>query len=1024
MCKYDVFLSYKHELNNDNVISNLYEQLTADKLNVWWDKKVLNNQNLYDQLTAGIDNSSTFVCCLTINYIASSNCIGELNYAFTLKKRILIVMFENIDIKDMKGVGFIINLYTRFNAYNEKNILNGIWPGPFYDNFLKCIKSNITETFHDYDSNLPQRDLKFISKNDLFKEIDNHFIDNEFLAIYSVAGSGKSSTAIEYAYRIKENCPNTIVWYILSETAEKLNMDLKNLVKTLDTNKENIDECKLCQELSILIENLPKNKFFFIFDNLENRSGIDDLLNSFNKINQKSALRKIQVIITTRNSLFFHDRKIMLRHTFFSEEDCFNFVKNKNFKNCQDSKIVKKLINSIKETNNSISPFKLERACNFLMNNPSISIDENSKTIRDYVEKELGILFFYDVMKLTDDVIEFLFFASLLDSDLINLAILGELSEAPFIEIEKTVQKLEELSFVELILENQTNVKGIKLEGMVRNLFWTEIDEKISKFLEVIIDYIEIKISKKCGKKSCQLNQEIQRHAISILREANLINTNKAKENKLCLSKDKIFSLLEVIDLAYLGDNYYDRILKWLTIEYEADQSNYRITDLIVKYLRVTCHHEKALDYLKISLELKQRAFPQNHAAIARNFNDIGDTYTSLSQNDKALYFFNKSLKIFEEIYHEPHQDIATVFNNMGILNDNLGQNQEALKYFKMSLDIYQQIYDKDHSAIATNLNNIGNIFCNLKQSNEALEYINKSLEIREKIYPQNHPDIAISLNNIGNIYESLGENEKALEYYEKSIQIKLAVYHEDHPTIAASFNNIGNVYKSLNNYKEALKYFDKSLIILNKNYTENHSDIATSINNIGTAYDNLEEYDKALEYYEKSLKIKQVIFNEDHPSIAISLNNIGSVYKHIGEYKKALDYYEKSLKIKKKIYPEDNPNIAISLKHIGFVYEILGQFDKALDNYEKSLSINRKCYSDDHPNVALDIKNIQDISYRHNHKNFFKKTVDLYRRIHLSPQPSLKKKLNNIEDIFDSFRKNNNKESHHLKNIFRHNSN
>ena len=99
MYNFDVFISYKQEAANNDRIKNLYEALSSDQLKVWWDKKLLTDTNLYDQLVAGIQNSKTILCCLTKGYLTSFNCAGEINLAFTTKKRIIIIMFERIEIK-------------------------------------------------------------------------------------------------------------------------------------------------------------------------------------------------------------------------------------------------------------------------------------------------------------------------------------------------------------------------------------------------------------------------------------------------------------------------------------------------------------------------------------------------------------------------------------------------------------------------------------------------------------------------------------------------------------------------------------------------------------------------------------------------------------------------------------------------------------------------------------------------------------------------------------------------------------
>ena len=55
-----------------------------------------------------IKESRIFVCFITKEYYESHNCNLEIEYANTLKKKMIVLMIERLEIKDLGGVGFII----------------------------------------------------------------------------------------------------------------------------------------------------------------------------------------------------------------------------------------------------------------------------------------------------------------------------------------------------------------------------------------------------------------------------------------------------------------------------------------------------------------------------------------------------------------------------------------------------------------------------------------------------------------------------------------------------------------------------------------------------------------------------------------------------------------------------------------------------------------------------------------------------------------------------------------------------
>ena len=118
---YDVFMSYNW--GSKPYVRKLYDYLTnIQSFKVWIDDKELTNDLLFDQLGKGIKSSKCFVCCITKKYCDSDNCQKELNYASVLKKPLIVLMLERLDIGEINaGIGIIITQANRFDIYDEMN---------------------------------------------------------------------------------------------------------------------------------------------------------------------------------------------------------------------------------------------------------------------------------------------------------------------------------------------------------------------------------------------------------------------------------------------------------------------------------------------------------------------------------------------------------------------------------------------------------------------------------------------------------------------------------------------------------------------------------------------------------------------------------------------------------------------------------------------------------------------------------------------------------------------------------------
>ena len=116
---FDVFLSYQWDIKPK--IRSLYKILTEEyNLKVWMDDHELNpSGNLYDQLVTGLKSSKYFLCFITKKYSESKDCKFEIEYASNLNAKIIVIMMEDLQMKEIGSVGWIINVKTRIRMFQQ-----------------------------------------------------------------------------------------------------------------------------------------------------------------------------------------------------------------------------------------------------------------------------------------------------------------------------------------------------------------------------------------------------------------------------------------------------------------------------------------------------------------------------------------------------------------------------------------------------------------------------------------------------------------------------------------------------------------------------------------------------------------------------------------------------------------------------------------------------------------------------------------------------------------------------------------
>jgi hypothetical protein len=150
MNKYDIFISYNWELQDK--VKELYEKLKEVGFHVWMDISKMQGGNLHNEIVDGLRNSDVFICCISEKYPESKNCENEISYAYDLKKKFIVLMFDDLKPDQLGGIGFKIASLLRICLYKNDDYLANGWNSSAFDDIVKQVHKHLQ---NDSDNNSP-----------------------------------------------------------------------------------------------------------------------------------------------------------------------------------------------------------------------------------------------------------------------------------------------------------------------------------------------------------------------------------------------------------------------------------------------------------------------------------------------------------------------------------------------------------------------------------------------------------------------------------------------------------------------------------------------------------------------------------------------------------------------------------------------------------------------------------------------------------------------------------------------------
>jgi tetratricopeptide (TPR) repeat protein len=328
----------------------------------------------------------------------------------------------------------------------------------------------------------------------------------------------------------------------------------------------------------------------------------------------------------------------------------------------------------------------------------------------------------------------------------------------------------------------------------------------------------------------------------------------------------------------------------------------------------------------KRALGIKAKALSPDHPSVATTLNNLAVLYDVQGRYEEEEPLCQRALGIREKALGPDHPSVATSLNNLASLYEHQSRYSKAEPLHKRALGIWQKALGPDHPDVAKSLNNIAGLYRIQGRYEEAEPMYQRALGIREKALGPDHPDVANSLNNLAALCRVQGRYEEAEPLYGRSLRIREKALGPGHPDVAQTLNNLALLYRVQGRYEEAEPLYGRSLRIREKALGPGHPDVAASLNNLAALHFFQGRYEKAEPLYDQALRMLEKALGPDHPDVATNLNNLAELYRVQGRYQEAEPLYKRALLIYEKALGLNHPAIANCRNNLRLFYEQQGR--------------------------------------------------------------------------------------------------
>ena len=332
-----------------------------------------------------------------------------------------------------------------------------------------------------------------------------------------------------------------------------------------------------------------------------------------------------------------------------------------------------------------------------------------------------------------------------------------------------------------------------------------------------------------------------------------------------------------------------------------------RLLDQAGDYSRERGYYIEAEPLLIKSLAIRQKILGPEQPVVAQSLNNLARLYHDQGKYAEAGPLYQRAHTIFEKALGAEHPDVATSLGSLASLYQVQGKYAEAEPLYQRALAIREKALGAEHPDVANSLNNLAELYRVQDKYAEAESLYRRALAIREKALGVEHPNVATILNNLASLYQAQKNYIRALPLYQRSLTIAERTWGNDHPFTAICLMNIGDIYYNLRKFVWAEQRLQQALAIQKKKLGPDHPDLAKTLYNLAVLYGQQGKYDKAKPLFRQALAIEEKALGTEHPDVATILENYASVLRKARQTRAAIPLEERAKAIRIK-HAQENP--------------------------------------------------------------------------------------------------------------------
>ncbi|UDD64882.1 hypothetical protein AFCA_012083 [Aspergillus flavus] len=272
----------------------------------------------------------------------------------------------------------------------------------------------------------------------------------------------------------------------------------------------------------------------------------------------------------------------------------------------------------------------------------------------------------------------------------------------------------------------------------------------------------------------------------------------------------------------------------------QGTEEKSRLCLKVGRCLYVDGRMKEAVLWLQESCKWRDINLPQSNIDRLTSQHSLAIAYQANGQIKDAVELLEHVVAIESEVLADDHSDRLASQHALAIAYQANGQIKEAVKLLEHVVAIQSEVLADDHPSRLASQHVLAIAYEANGQIKEAVKLLEHVVTIESEVLAEDHPSRLASQHTLAMAYQANGQIKDAVELLENVVAIESEVLAEDHPSRLASQQVLAGAYQANGQIKEAVKLLEHVVAIQSEVLADDHPDRLLSERTLAAFYKDL----------------------------------------------------------------------------------------------------------------------------------------------------------------------------------------